>query len=108
LVEALEDTAFGTNSRSYTAGLVNNEVTLTMYASFAATETYATLFPLIGTKTIVTLKPTSAADSATNPRFILTDCYLESLPVINASLGELSTYDITFMGGALTLDTTNP
>ena len=25
LVEALEDTAFGTNSRSYTAGLVNNE-----------------------------------------------------------------------------------
>ena len=37
LVEALEDTAFGTNSRTYTAGLVNNEVTLTMYASFAAT-----------------------------------------------------------------------
>jgi hypothetical protein len=30
------------------------------------------------------------------------------LPVINASLGELSTYDLTFMGGALTLDTTNP
>jgi hypothetical protein len=36
LVEALEDTAFGTTSRSYTAGLANNEVTLTMYASFAA------------------------------------------------------------------------
>ena len=47
LVEALEDTAFGTNSRSYTAGLANNEVTLTMYASFAATETYATLQPLV-------------------------------------------------------------
>jgi hypothetical protein len=42
LVEALEDTAFGTTSRSYTAGLANNEVTLTMYASFAASETYAT------------------------------------------------------------------
>jgi hypothetical protein len=38
----------------------------------------------------------------------LTGCYLESLPVINASLGELSTYDLTFMGGALTLDTTAP
>jgi hypothetical protein len=108
LVEALEDTAFGTNSRTYTAGLVNNEVTLTMYASFAATETYATLQPLVGTKTTITLKPTSAVDSATNPKFILTDCYLESLPIINASLGELSTYDITFMGGALTIDTTNP
>ena len=108
LVEALEDTAFGTNSRTYTAGLVNNEVTLTMYASFAATETYATLFPLIGTKTVVTLKPSSSADSATNPKFILTDCYLESLPVINAALGTLSTYDVVFQGGALTLDTTAP
>jgi hypothetical protein len=108
LVEALEDTAFGTNSRSYTAGLVNNEVTLTMYASFAATETYATLFNLVGAKTTVTLKPTSAADSATNPKFILTGCYLESLPVINASLGTLSTYDIVFQGGALTIDVTAP
>jgi hypothetical protein len=108
LVEALEDTAFGTNSRTYVAGLVNNEVTLTLYASFAATETYATLFNLIGARTTVTLKPTSAVDSATNPRFILTDCYLESLPVINASLGELSTYDVVFQGGALTIDTTNP
>ena len=105
-IEALESTAFGTNSRSYTAGLVNNEVTLTMYASFAATETYATLFPLVGTKTNITLTPSSGAESATNPKFIVTGCYLESLPVINASLGELSTYDITFMGGALTIDTT--
>jgi hypothetical protein len=108
LVEALEDTAFGTNARTYTAGLVNNEVTLTMYASFAATETYATLSPLVGTKTTITLKPTSAVDSATNPKFVLTDCYLESLPIINASLGELSTYDVVFMGGSLTIDVTNP
>jgi hypothetical protein len=108
LVEALEDTAFGTNSRTYTAGLVNNEVTLTMYASFAATETYATLFNLIGTKTNVTLTPASGAESATNPKFILTGCYLESLPVINASLGTLSTYDVVFQGGALTLDVTAP
>ena len=106
LVEALEDTAFGTNSRTYTAGLVNNEITLTMYASFAATETYATLFNLIGTKTNVTLTPASGAESATNPKFILTGCYLESLPVINASLGTLSTYDVVFQGGALTLDVT--
>ena len=106
LVEALEDTAFGTTSRSYTAGLANNEVTLTMYASFADTETYATLQPLVGSKTVITLQPTSGTESATNPIFSLTDCYLESLPIINASLGELSTYDITFMGGVLTIDVT--
>ena len=106
LVEALEDTAFGTNSRTYTAGLVNNEVTLTFYASYAATETYATLQPLVGTKTTVELTPTSGGESATNPKFVLTNCYLESLPVINASLGALSTFDITLTGGALTIDTT--
>ena len=106
LVEALEDTAFGTNARTYVAGLRNNEITLTMYASFAATETYATLFNLVGTRTTVTLTPTSGPESATNPKFIMSNCYLESLPVINASLGELSTYDITFTGGELTLDTT--
>ena len=77
-----------------------------MYASFAATETYATLFNLVGAKTNVTLTPASGAESATNPKFILTGCYLESLPVINASLGTLSTYDIVFQGGALTLDVT--
>ena len=106
LVEALEDTAFGTNSRSYTAGLVNNEVTLTFYASYAATETYATLQPLVGTKTTVELTPAAGAESATNPKLILTNCYLESLPVVNASLGTLSTFEIVLTGGVLTIDTT--
>jgi hypothetical protein len=106
LVESLEDTAFGTGSRSYTAGLANNEVTLTFYASYAAAETYATLQPLVGTKSNVTLQPTTGAESATNPKFVLTGAYLESLPVINASLGELSTFDVTFTGGVLTIDTT--
>jgi len=106
LVEALEDTAFGTTSRTYTSGLANNEVTLTFYASYAATETYATLQPLVGTKTTVELTPAAGAESATNPKLILTNCYLESLPVVNASLGTLSTFEIVLTGGVLTIDTT--
>ena len=105
LVEALEDTAFGTTSRSYTAGLANNEVTLTFYASYAATETFAALSPLVGSKTTIVLSPSSAATSATNPEFTLTDCYLESLPVINAALGTLSTYDIVLTGGTYSVAT---
>lgn len=107
-VEALEDTAFGTTSRTYTGGLENNELTVTMYLSYAASETYATLAPLVGTKLTVIVKPTSAVDSATNPGFTLTNTYLESLPVINASLGELQTVDLTFTGGVYSADTTNP
>ena len=105
LVEALEDSVFGNLSRTYTGGMANNEVTLTFYASYAASETYVTLSALVGSKTVVTLQPTSDATSVTNPLFTLTDCYLESLPVVNAALGTLSTYDITLVGGSYTVAT---
>jgi hypothetical protein len=104
--EALEDTAFGTTSRTMTAGLFNNSLTLTVYASYAASESYAVLAPLLGTKCTIKVNPTSAADSATNPGFILTDTYLSSIPVINASLGELSTFEIEFQGGTYSVDVT--
>ena len=106
--EALENTSFGDTERVYTKGLGNHELTLTFYMSYAATETYATLSALVGTTTTVRVQPTTAVDSATNPGFILTGTYLESLPVMNATLGELSTIDVTFTGGAYTVDTTNP
>ena len=98
-VEALESTSFGGVARVYVGGLQANEVTLTMYNSFATTETYATLSGLVGTSTNITVKPTSAATSATNPIFTITGAYLESLPIVNASLGELDTIDLTFQGG---------
>jgi len=98
-VEALESTSFGGTARVYVGGLQANEVTLTLYNSFAASETYATLSGLVGTSTNITVKPTSAATSATNPIFTITGCYLESLPIVNASLGELDTIDLTFQGG---------
>ena len=105
-IEALEDTAFGSTARTYTGGLENNELTVTMYMSYAATETYATLSTLVGTKMTVIVSPTAAGDSATNPGFTLTNTYLEALPVINASLGELQTVDLTFTGGTYSADVT--
>ena len=104
--EALEDTAFGSTSRTMTAGLYSNSLTLTVFASYAASESYAILAPLLGTKCTIKVNPTSSGDSATNPGFILTDTYLASIPVINASLGELSTYEIEFQGGVYSVDTT--
>jgi len=104
-LESLESTAFGNAARYYVAGLQANEITLTFYNSFAATETYATLSTLVGTQTTVTVKPTSSATGPTNPVFTLTNCYLESLPIVNASLGELDTIDITFTGGLYSVAT---
>ena len=107
-VTALSDTVFGNTANTFTAGLENNECTLTLFLSYEASATYATLAPLVGTKTTVVVKPTSAVDSATNPGFTLTNCYLETLPVISASLGELQSVDIVLMGGVFSADTTNP
>ena len=50
----------------------------------------------------MTLKPTSAATSATNPVLTLTGAYLETLPVLTGAVGEMSQIDITFTGGVYT------
>jgi hypothetical protein len=100
-VEALENTAFGSTARTYTSGLANNSITVTLYQSYAAAETEISVFSLVGTTTTLILKPASGAVSATNPSYTLTGAYLESHTPINASLGELSTIDLTFTGGTL-------
>ena len=104
--EALEDTAFGSTSRTMTAGLFSNSLTLTVYASYAASESYAVLSALIGTKCYVKVSPASGANTATNPGFELTETFMSSLPVVNANLGELSVYEIELQGGVYTIDVT--
>ena len=106
VVEALEDTAFGSTARTNTAGLQNNSASITLYASYAATESYAVLSALVGTKCFLRVKPTSAALSATNPGFELSSTFLSALPVINSNLGELAVYEIELMGGTYTADIT--
>ena len=100
VIESLESTAFGQTNRSYVGGLENSTLTVSMYNSFAVSETYATLKALVGTQVTVKVKPTSAATSATNPESTLTAAYMESLPIVNGQLGALDTIDITFTGGA--------
>ena len=105
-VEALEDTAFGSTARTNTAGLQSNSATLTLYASYASSESYATLSALVGTKCFIRVTPVDAAVSATNPAFELSSTFLSNLPVVTATLGELSTYDVEFMGGTYVADVT--
>lgn len=104
-VEALENTAFGSTSRTYTSGLANNSITVTLYQSYASNETEASIYTLVGTQVTIEVSPTAAGlttPSATAPKYTLTGAYLESHTPINASLGELSTIDLTFTGGTLT------
>ena len=98
-IEALESTAFGTGSRSYVAGLENSTLQVDLYASFAASETYATLKNLVGTQVTVSWSPSATSPgTATNPTMTLTGAYLEALPYTMAT-GTLGTMSITVTGG---------
>ena len=102
--EALESTAFGDTARKYTSGLQNNEITVTLYQSYATSETEATIYSLVGTTTTITVSPTAAGlatPTATAPKYTLSGAFLESHTPISASLGELSSITLVFRGGTL-------
>lgn len=98
-VESIDTTSFGQTSREFSGGLQNNEVTMSLFLTYGASEVYATLKSLVGTRTTVTLKASNAATSATNPIHTVTGTYLEMLPVLDATVGEIQQIDITFTGG---------
>jgi hypothetical protein len=106
--DSLEATSFGDSARNFVKGLGNHEVTLSLYMSYASSETYATLAALVGTATTLEIKTGTGAPSATNPNFVLTGGFLAELPVINSTMGELSTVDITFVGGDFAVVTAGP
>lgn len=105
---ALNASSFGSTDSFYVTGQSDHTIELEMYMSYATSETYATLAALVGTQTTVIVATTAAAlatPSATSPAFTLSNCYLSELPLINATLGELSTISLTFQGGTLTTAT---
>jgi hypothetical protein len=99
-VESVEVTAFGTN-RSFIGGLQNNTITIEFMQDFAATETEATIYPLVGQQTTVTVRPGAQATSATNPLYTVTGTFLSSHTPVSATVGELAMTSLTFTGGTL-------
>ena len=99
-IESVEVTAFGGN-RSFVGGLQNNTCTVELMQDFAATETEATIFPLVGTQLTLIFKPTSDAVAADNPEYTITGAYLASHTPIAAAVGELAMTSLTFTGGTL-------
>jgi hypothetical protein len=108
VTQPLNSSAFGSTDSFYVTGMTDHTFEVELFMSYAASETYATLAALVGTQTTVTISPTAAglaAPTATAPKFTLTNCYLAELPLINATLSELSTISLVFTGGTLTTAT---
>ena len=106
--EALENTAFGQTSRTFTAGLYSNELTLTLFQSYGATEVETMLNSMFGVISTIVISPAGATESASNPEYTLTGCYLETVTPILTTVGELSVVEATFKGGSYVRDVTAP
>lgn len=101
-IDSIESTAFGSTGHKFVGGLQNNSLDIDFQQDFAAANVEATVYPLVGTTTTVTLKATSAATSATNPIYTLTGCFLSAHTPVAASVGEMAMTSLSFTGGVLT------
>ena len=93
--DELEITAMGNTSHVFAKGLEASTVTLDFLNSYAASEVATTLQSAYGTTVTLTIKPTTAAISATNPEY-QTTVLINNLTPISGSVGDLSTQSITF------------
>lgn len=106
-VDGVETTSMGGGGwRSRVGGLKQASVTIAFNQDFAASNVDATIWPLVGTTTVVVVKPTSGAVSATNPSYTATVLVTGFSP-INGSVGDLATMNVTWpTSGAVTRTTT--
>ena len=100
-IDSVEVTSFGSVGHKFTGGLQNNSCDIEFMQDFAAAEVEATIFPLVGTTTTVTVRGTSGATSATNPLYTLSGTFLAAHTPVAAAVGELAMTSLSFTGGTL-------
>lgn len=101
-VEEQDTTAFGSAWRSRIAGLKSGSITLEFHQDFGASAIDATLWPLLSTSATVTVKPTSATVSATNPTYSGEFLVTQYTPFAS-TVGDLATLSVSWpLNGALT------
>lgn len=107
--DELEATAFGDTGRKMVGGLQSVEVSMTLYLSYGASEVEAMLADIVGKgNTTLVISPSGTTESASNPEYTITNCMCPSASVINSSIGELATVELTFTSGTWARDITAP
>ena len=105
--DELESTAFGDTGHKFVGGLQSVEVSMTLFLSYGSGEVEAMLAAVVGQgNTTIVISPSGTSESATNPEYTIANCMLANAPVINSTVGELATCDLTFVGGTWARDIT--
>jgi len=99
--DSVEATAFGSGGHVFIGGLQNNSIEIALMQDYAASQTEATIYPLVGTTTTVVIKPTSASVGATNPSYTITGTFLASHTPVAGGVGELAMTTLSFTGGTI-------
>jgi hypothetical protein len=99
--DSVDITAFGATSKAVTKGLGDASIQVTFFQDFAAGKVHATLQPLIGSSTGVTVevRATSGARSATNPAALMTGL-LMNYNMLSGGIGEASTITAEFVNSS--------
>lgn len=100
-VDSVEVTAFGSGGHTFTGGLQNNSIEVTLQQDFAAANVEATIYPLVGTATTVEIIPVNTTVSASNPRYTISNAFLAAHSPVAGGVGELASTSLTFTGGTL-------
>lgn len=106
-LDVVETTSMGSTSRTRVAGLRDNQVVLEFNQDFASGALETLIYPSdattkIGTAVAMEIRPTSAAVSATNPKYTFSALITEWQSV-SGSVGELATVSVSWpISGAIT------
>jgi len=107
--DELEATAFGDTGHKFVGGLQSVEVSMTLFLSYGTGEVEAMLAAAVGQgSTTLVISPSGTTESASNPEYTITGAMLANAPVINSTVGELASVDLTWVGGTWARDITNP
>lgn len=100
--DIVETTTFGSTAKTRVAGLADNSISLEFLQDFAAASVEATIFPLLGTATTITVKPIASTTTSTNPSYTVSAVVSEWQP-LKGNVGALATASVTWpVSGAIT------
>lgn len=93
----VDATTFGAGSTQNLLGIGDGTMSIDFTQDFAAASVDATLYPIHAnnSEVVITVKPTNAAVSATNPQYSMTGVLPNYTP-ISGGVGELSTVSVEF------------
>lgn len=105
----LDATTLGDAGSKAVPGLQTVEVSLSLFLSYGTDEIEAMMADIVGkgTTTLV-ISPSGTTESATNPEYTITNAMCSTAPVINSTVGELATAELTFTMGTWARDVTAP